>query len=194
MRTPPGFRSRRLALSAAGFIATSTSGASPGVKMSSSAKCTWKPETPARVPAGARISAGKSGNVARSLPTSADVLGELRAGQLHAVAGVAGEADDDFVQRLLGRMMRCVLALGVGDHGQGHQGSFSSRAVGGRSIVGHCAGRSEPAASSRLRSRDGARPQRRVSAIMVGLRFASPDRRSACGRSPSSLSPSPCSR
>src|ERR1035438_2005023 len=30
--------------------------------------CTWKAETPFRVPAGARISAGKSGNVAMSLP------------------------------------------------------------------------------------------------------------------------------
>ena len=32
---------------------------------------TWNAETPARVPAGARISAGKSGNVDRSLPNSA---------------------------------------------------------------------------------------------------------------------------
>src|SRR3954471_19651794 len=31
----------------------------------------WKAETPARVPAGARISAGNSGSVARSLPISA---------------------------------------------------------------------------------------------------------------------------
>src|SRR4051812_40782141 len=35
---------------------------------------TWKAETPGRVPAGARISAGKSGRVDRSLPTSAEVL------------------------------------------------------------------------------------------------------------------------
>src|SRR5271167_4187327 len=35
---------------------------------------TWKAETPARVPAGARISAGKSGKVARSFPSSADVV------------------------------------------------------------------------------------------------------------------------
>src|SRR6478735_1789141 len=33
---------------------------------------TWKAETPAIVPAGARISAGKSGCVARSLPNTAD--------------------------------------------------------------------------------------------------------------------------
>jgi hypothetical protein len=42
--------------------------ASPGVRMSWSAKCTWKLETPGSVPAGARISAGKLGSVERSLP------------------------------------------------------------------------------------------------------------------------------
>src|SRR3954453_12644740 len=66
-RPPPG-RSERLARSAAGFIATSTSGASPGVMMSWSAKCSWKELTPGRVPVGARISAGKLGSVDRSLP------------------------------------------------------------------------------------------------------------------------------
>jgi hypothetical protein len=39
--------------------------------MSRLAKWIWKAETPARVPAGARISAGKSGSVARSLPAAA---------------------------------------------------------------------------------------------------------------------------
>ena len=71
MTIPPGLRSLMLTTSAAGFIATSTSGASPGVWMSFDAKRIWKPETPGRVPAGARISAGKSGKVARSLPTTA---------------------------------------------------------------------------------------------------------------------------
>ena len=41
--------------------------------MSREAKWTWKPDTPASVPFGARISAGKSGNVATSLPASAEV-------------------------------------------------------------------------------------------------------------------------
>src|SRR3954447_7887697 len=63
--------SGRFAFSAAGFIATNTSGASPGVRMSRDAKWIWKAETPATVPAGARISAGKSGRVARSLPNTA---------------------------------------------------------------------------------------------------------------------------
>ena len=39
--------------------------------MSRDAKWIWKAETPATVPAGARISAGKSGSVARSLPKTA---------------------------------------------------------------------------------------------------------------------------
>ena len=60
-----------LALSAAGFIATSTFGLSPAVVMSWSAKCSWNAETPGIVPAGARISAGKSGSVATSLPNHA---------------------------------------------------------------------------------------------------------------------------
>src|SRR6476469_1022952 len=68
---PPFGRSPTFVLSAAGFIATSTSGRSPGVRMSWSAKWSWKPETPGSEPAGARISAGKSGNVARSLPVIA---------------------------------------------------------------------------------------------------------------------------
>ena len=36
-------------------------------------KLIWKPETPASEPAGARISAGKSGSVAMSLPKTAAV-------------------------------------------------------------------------------------------------------------------------
>ena len=87
-------------LSAAGFIATSTSGASPGVRMSWSAKCTWNDETPGSVPCGARISAGKFGRVDRSLPNDGRLLGEAVAGELHPVAGVAGEPDDDAVELL----------------------------------------------------------------------------------------------
>ena len=50
MIAAPFGRSPRLAFSAAGFIATSTSGASPAVRMSWSAKCTWNDETPGSVP------------------------------------------------------------------------------------------------------------------------------------------------
>ena len=86
--------------SAAGFIATSTSGASPGVRMSWSEKWIWKPDTPGSEPAGARISAGKSGSVERSFPTSAVSVVKRAARELHPVAGVAGEADDDAVELL----------------------------------------------------------------------------------------------
>ena len=60
-------------MSAAGFIATSTSGWSPGVWMSDEEKLIWKPDTPGSEPAGARISAGKSGSVLMSLPKTAAV-------------------------------------------------------------------------------------------------------------------------
>ena len=68
---PPFSRVPRLVISAAGFIATSTFGWSPGVRMSRLAKWIWNADTPWGVPAGARISAGKSGSVARSFPTTA---------------------------------------------------------------------------------------------------------------------------
>src|SRR5215208_4867584 len=74
MMMPPGRRSPRLVLRAAGFMAMSASGSSPGVMMSSEEKEIWKPETPGREPRGARISAGKSGNVEMSLPKSAVAL------------------------------------------------------------------------------------------------------------------------
>jgi hypothetical protein len=73
IRAPPGGRSPMLVLSAAGFIATSTSGSSPGVWISLELKLIWKPLTPGREPAGARISAGKSGSVLMSLPKTAAV-------------------------------------------------------------------------------------------------------------------------
>ena len=58
MIAPPGTRSRTFARRAAGFMATRTSGASPGVWISLALKEIWKPETPGMDPAGARISAG----------------------------------------------------------------------------------------------------------------------------------------
>src|SRR6187549_1700122 len=71
MMRPPGLSASRLVLSAAGFIATSTSGASPAVSIAVEPKLIWNAETPNSVPCGARISAGKSGKVAKSLPASA---------------------------------------------------------------------------------------------------------------------------
>ena len=73
MIVPPFLIQFLLAFNAAGFIATKTSATSPGVFISVFPICTWKPETPATVPKGALISAGKSGKVAKSLPKSAEV-------------------------------------------------------------------------------------------------------------------------
>ncbi len=73
MSAPPAGSSPTLVFRAAGFIATRTSGASPGVWMSVDEKLSWKPDTPGREPAGARISAGKSGSVEMSLPKTAAV-------------------------------------------------------------------------------------------------------------------------
>jgi len=68
IKVPPAGRSPILTMSAAGFITTSTSGASPAVSTAWAEKLIWNAETPNVVPAGARISAGKSGKVAKSLP------------------------------------------------------------------------------------------------------------------------------
>ncbi len=73
IKAPPAGRSPMFVLSAAGFIATRTSGWSPGVWMSDDEKLIWKPDTPGSEPAGARISAGKSGSVLMSLPKTAAV-------------------------------------------------------------------------------------------------------------------------
>ena len=71
MIVPPDSKRGSSAIIAAGFIVTKTLGASPGVVMSWSEIWTWNAETPASVPAGARISAGNSGRVAKSLPNRA---------------------------------------------------------------------------------------------------------------------------
>ena len=89
-------------LSAAGFIATSTSGASPACGSRADEKLIWKPETPGSEPAGARISAGIVGQRADVVAEDGGGPGELGAGELHAVAGVAGEADGDAVELLDG--------------------------------------------------------------------------------------------
>src|SRR5262245_28917388 len=74
MIVPPFSTEPSSAFRAAGFIATRTLGWSPGVRMSTEANWIWNAETPCTVPAGARISAGKSGRVARSLPSTAVAL------------------------------------------------------------------------------------------------------------------------
>ena len=106
MTVPPFARSPMLTLSAAGFIATSTFGWSPGVRMSWSAKWTWKPGD-ARQRAGRRADlGGEVGQRREVVPEDGGLAREAVAGQLHAVAGVAGEADDDPLE-LLDRLGSC---------------------------------------------------------------------------------------
>ena len=101
---PPGGRSPMFVLSAAGFIATRTSGWSPGVWMSVELKLIWKP-------ADARQRARRGADLGREVRQRADVVaedrgrpGELGAGELHAVAGIAGEADRDPLELLDGEL------------------------------------------------------------------------------------------
>ena len=100
MIVAPWGRSPRLARSAAGFIATSTSGASPGVRMSWSAKCTWNDETPGQRALRGPDLGGEVGQRRQVVAERGGLLGEPVPGQLHAVAGVAGEPDDDAVELL----------------------------------------------------------------------------------------------
>ena len=100
MIVAPLGRSPRLARSAAGFIATSTSGASPAVRMSWSAKCTWNDETPGQRALGGADLGGEVGQRDQVVAEHGGLLGEPVTGQLHAVAGVAGEPDDDAVELL----------------------------------------------------------------------------------------------
>ena len=89
-----------LAFSAAGFIATSTSGRSPGVRMSWSAKCSWKADTPGSVPGGRPDLGREVGQRRQVVAERRGLGGEPVTGELHAVAGVAGEADDHPVELL----------------------------------------------------------------------------------------------
>ena len=77
--------------------------------MSWSAKWIWKPETPGSEPAGARISAGKVGKRREVVAERGRLAREAAAGELHAVAGVAGEPDHDVVELL--DLLRHLLVL-----------------------------------------------------------------------------------
>ena len=99
MIVAPFGRSARFAFSAAGFIATSTSGRSPAVRMSWSAKWTWNPETPGSEPAGADL--GREVRERREVvPERGGLAREAVAGELHAVTRVTREADDHALELL----------------------------------------------------------------------------------------------
>ena len=107
MIVAPRGTSPRLALRAAGFIATSTSGASPGVSTSWSAKCSWKLETPGQ---GALGGADLGREVRQRRQVVAHRRGLAREavpGELHPVARVPGETDHHAVERVDGLAAHC---------------------------------------------------------------------------------------
>ena len=74
--------------------------------------CTWKLETPLTVPAGARISAGIVREGGQVVAEHGTRRREPVAGQLHAIARITGEPDDDVVDLL--RLLMCRTLDGVG--------------------------------------------------------------------------------
>ena len=99
-------------LSAAGFMATSTSGLSPGVKTSRLEKMQLEAADPGQRPGGSANLGGEVGQGAQVVASQRRLVGELRAGDLHAVAGIAGEADDDGVRVLRPIFAGAVTATG----------------------------------------------------------------------------------
>ena len=83
------------ARSAAGLNATSTSGWSAGRADVVAEKWIWKPETPGERAGGRADLGGEVGQRGEVVARERRRLGELGAGELHAVAGVAREADRD---------------------------------------------------------------------------------------------------
>ena len=73
---------------------------SPGVRISWSEIWTWNDDTPAMVP-GRRPDLGRVVGQRREVVAERRAhVGEAVAGELHPVAGVTGEADDDVGERL----------------------------------------------------------------------------------------------
>src|SRR2546423_643395 len=92
MIVPPRSSEPTCVIRAAGFMATSTLGWSPGVRMSREAKWIWKAETPWGVPAGARISAGGSGRGGRALSARAVASAEQPPAKLQPATHTAAQA------------------------------------------------------------------------------------------------------
>ena len=107
---PPRRTSSMFARRAAGLNETRTSGWSAGVLMSREEKWIWKPDTPASVPAGARISAGKSGRVARSFPARAVDSVNFVPVSCMPSPGVSGEADGDALDLFDGLLWAGILS------------------------------------------------------------------------------------
>ena len=90
MISPPGLSEGALVLRAAGFIATSTSGASPAVVISLDPKLIWKADAE-QSPLRGTDFGGEIGEGRKIISRKRGRKGELAARQLHPVAGVAGE-------------------------------------------------------------------------------------------------------
>ena len=84
-------------MSAAGFIATSVSGSSPGVKIWCLENEIWKLEDAGQRTGGRADLGGEIGQRREVVAEDRGGVGEAIAGQLHAVAGVAREADRDAI-------------------------------------------------------------------------------------------------
>ena len=198
IRAPPGGRSPRFVLSAAGFMATRTSGSSPGVWMSFDEKLIWKPLTPGSEPAGARISAGKSGSVLMSLPKTAAV-------RVNCVPVSCMPSPESPAKRIVTRSSSWISSLLLG-------GGLGGHAVGGSLVV--AGGHVPLALKTRLRGRQILRrapenagrltnaqmawivtvPTRRAVSRIHCIRLAFPNSGNALGmrhRNPSAAPPRP---
>ena len=95
MISPPGLSASTLVFSAAGFIATSTSGASPAVSICGRAEIDLERRDAEQRALRRADFGGKIGERGEIVAGQRGRQRELPAGQLHAVAGIAGKADDD---------------------------------------------------------------------------------------------------
>ena len=131
---------------------------SPGVRISWSEMWTWNDDTPAMVPAGARISAGKLGIVARSLPKAA--LTSVKRSPVSCMPSPESPAK---------RITTSVERLG-------RERQWSRRSRGLVSLVAaRCAHTSAPAMAGRLRggpASGAVRPAPRCRRHILGLRYA----------------------
>ena len=131
MISPPSRTCPAFTFSAAGFIAISTSGWSPAVSIAVEPKLIWNAETPKVVPCGAPDFRREIGEGREVVAGERGRERELAAGQLHAVAAVAGKADDDsFLRRTSGGF-----SFGNAMRGCGHE--VDIRTIDGLSLR-HC--------------------------------------------------------
>ncbi len=96
-------------------MATSTSGASPGVDTSCSSEVYLESADAGQRPGRGADLGGVVGQGREVVADDGRGRGELRAGELHPVAGVPGEADHDALDGLVRLLMRWLLDIGFHD-------------------------------------------------------------------------------